>query len=168
MSEEAWMAARREAAEEHAAPTRALAPRPATATASPLPCVRPSMSAGAFSFRVPGRPQPWQRTARRVGGGVFTAQATRAWEKAVAGVAVAAATSQGWVRAPRGTSIAVAVHVATDTAGGDIDNYAKAVLDGLNGVAWDDDHQVSRLELSIDRHVPRAWAHAEVTVRRGG
>ena len=30
---------------------------------------------------------------------------------------------------------------------GDIDNYAKAILDGLNGVAFTDDKQIMRLDL---------------------
>jgi crossover junction endodeoxyribonuclease RusA len=29
---------------------------------------------------------------------------------------------------------------------GDIDNYVKSILDGLNGVAWDDDIQVRELK----------------------
>ena len=30
---------------------------------------------------------------------------------------------------------------------GDIDNYAKSILDGLNGVAFDDDKQVRYLKV---------------------
>lgn len=56
----------------------------------------------------------------------------------------------------------VAVHIVVDNAGtavivervdidtksslrGDIDNYVKTVLDGLNGVAWADDKQVVKI-----------------------
>lgn len=56
----------------------------------------------------------------------------------------------------------IAIHIVLDTEGtaviiepvdvdeksklrGDIDNYAKTVLDGLNGVAFDDDIQVVKL-----------------------
>ena len=37
--------------------------------------------------------------------------------------------------------------VSTPTAlRGDIDNYVKSILDGLNGIAWDDDIQVRELK----------------------
>jgi Holliday junction resolvase RusA-like endonuclease len=56
----------------------------------------------------------------------------------------------------------VAVHIVVDTEGtaiiverididmksklrGDIDNYIKTILDGLNGVAWKDDSQVVKV-----------------------
>jgi Holliday junction resolvase RusA-like endonuclease len=35
---------------------------------------------------------------------------------------------------------------------GDIDNYAKTVLDALNGVIWQDDKQIKRLDLDIATH----------------
>lgn len=31
----------------------------------------------------------------------------------------------------------------------DLDNAAKSILDGLNGVAWDDDRQVSELHVYV-------------------
>ena len=60
----------------------------------------------------------------------------------------------------KGTAVEVYIHVHEDGAAivvtpmevgfkpsiaGDIDNYAKTLLDGLNGVAWDDDSQVLKL-----------------------
>ena len=45
---------------------------------------------------------------------------------------------------------------------GDVDNYAKSILDGLNGVAWEDDRQV--VELHIYRHTERPQ-RAEVRIQ---
>lgn len=43
-----------------------------------------------------------------------------------------------------GTLITVFPHEAeTQKLRGDIDNYVKTIMDGLNGVAWDDDKQVT-------------------------
>jgi crossover junction endodeoxyribonuclease RusA len=41
------------------------------------------------------------------------------------------------------------VEIDTETPSalrGDIDNYVKSILDGLNGIAWDDDIQVRELK----------------------
>lgn len=46
-----------------------------------------------------------------------------------------------------GVCLMVEPYTGTDwrTGRGDLDNYVKAVLDALNVVAWQDDHQVVRL-----------------------
>lgn len=44
----------------------------------------------------------------------------------------------------------------------DIDNVSKAILDGLNGVAWNDDSQVD--VLLVRRHIDRKCPRAEVLV----
>lgn len=71
-------------------------------------------------------------------------------------------------RAPRGTPVSVTIMTTrplpksrpkkvkreADTVKPDADNIAKCVLDALNGVAWDDDTQVTRLSvLKLDRFV---------------
>lgn len=67
-------------------------------------------------------------------------------------------------KAPRGTPVAVIIHVKRhlpasrpkrvkhepDMVKPDVDNIAKLVLDALNGVAWEDDTQVTAL--SVVKH----------------
>lgn len=59
------------------------------------------------------------------------------------------AMPKSWSRAKR------AVHIGQPIiSGADIDNQAKAILDALNGVVWEDDVQVS------DLNTTRRWAEA--------
>ncbi len=46
---------------------------------------------------------------------------------------------------------------------GDLDNYVKAISDGLNGIAWQDDRQVVKLFASLKRGIPE---RAEVVVQQ--
>lgn len=46
---------------------------------------------------------------------------------------------------------------------GDLDNYVKAISDGLNGIAWQDDRQVVKLFASLKRGSPE---RAEVVVQQ--
>ncbi len=66
--------------------------------------------------------------------------------------------------------VAVDIRIYLDPASqrGDLDNYVKAILDSLNGVAWEDDSQVVQLAAKIEfgkspRGVPRECV--EVSVR---
>jgi crossover junction endodeoxyribonuclease RusA len=105
--------------------------------------------------RVPGKPQAKQRPRIGRNGHVYTPKETVAYEKLV---------GESWLAAggglvPKGTAVEVVVHVYGDrveievneaeglkaTARADLDNIAKSVLDGLNGVAWDDDRQVAKI-----------------------
>ena len=80
----------------------------------------------------------------------------------------AAWTDETDEKAPSGTPVTVAIVTLrplpksrpkkvkreADTVKPDADNIAKCVLDALNGVAWDDDTQVTRLSvLKLDRFV---------------
>ena len=51
----------------------------------------------------------------------------------------------------------VAIKVFRPQRRGDLDNSAKAILDSLNGIAWDDDSQIVELHLyrSDDKANPR-------------
>ena len=114
------------------------------------------------SFTVDGKPQGKQRP-RFVRGRCFTPIATRRFERQV-----------GWACAIEHTKrrmggmpfCPVALTVACyfpDARRRDADNVLKAVMDGLNGVAYDDDSRVvsATVTKDIDRERPRT----EVTVR---
>lgn len=82
---------------------------------------------------------------------MYTPPKTVAAEKAIAEAWEGMPKFEGPVRvdlsfAVDGTSITITpvdlMDPITKPLRGDIDNYMKTVLDGLNGVAWDDDIQV--------------------------
>jgi crossover junction endodeoxyribonuclease RusA len=106
-------------------------------------------------FWVSGKPQAKQRPRVGKGGRIYTPRETAEYEAHV-----------GWCwreaggeRIEKGTAVRVELHVSKDgvevvvepaedrrhTARADLDNIAKSVLDGLNGVAFDDDRQVAEL-----------------------
>lgn len=97
-----------------------------------------------------GRPQPKQRprTVDVEGSDkkrTYTPPATVAYEALIA---------MSW-RGPRGFtgSVKVTIAVIEDLRqnAGDVDNYAKIVLDALNHVAWVDDKQVIALDAKVHR-----------------
>jgi crossover junction endodeoxyribonuclease RusA len=103
---------------------------------------------GAIAFYVPGIAVPKERP-RLVNGRVYTPRKTHAWERTVAVYArqCIAASRESWplVGEP---SLAVELVFYLPTARRtDVDNLAKSVLDGLNGVAYFDDRQISELRV---------------------
>lgn len=110
------------------------------------------------AFVVPGSPRGWQRPGSSRGGRRYTPARTRGYERDVAVAALAAGVRP--VDGPIAVHIAVhADHVEVSigscrgkVARPDLDNIAKAVLDGLSGVAYADDAQV--VELHVRRRVP--------------
>lgn len=112
-------------------------------------------------FVVPGTPVSKARprvVLRRGRVRTFTPATTRSYERTVALLAQAAGA--------RPTKSPVRVHLRIYLPNArrvDIDNLAKAILDGLNGVAFADDSQVCdlRVEKDIDRAHPRAWVRIE-------
>jgi len=121
-------------------------------------------------FTVPGRPVPKQRARvyhdRKLGKirGV-TPDATRQYENNV-GLFALARRPRGW---PKGIRYAVHIdaHVALTQRDKrprkiDLDNVVKSVLDGLNKILWDDDHQVDALSA---RRWPAATGQERTEVR---
>lgn len=107
-----------------------------------------------FAFTVLGPPRPWQRAQVGANGKHFKPRRTRAYQKLVATVA-------GLMR-PRAWPLEARYRVEAkvffpDARTRDIDNVAKSLLDGLNGVLWKDDRQVELLSMqrAVDRTSPR-------------
>jgi crossover junction endodeoxyribonuclease RusA len=93
----------------------------------------------SYTFDVPGTPRPKGRP-RVTSRGTYTPAHTREWEKAV-GVA-------GYLAGLRPVEGPCMVQIwLRGSLRGDLDNYTKAILDGLNKVAYLDDRQVRRIEV---------------------
>lgn len=112
------------------------------------------------AFTVRGRPVPWERIGG-TGRSSYVPARTAAWKERV-----------GWAarQAHRGrpvagrVTVAIAVHLMPGAAG-DVDNYAKAILDAMTGVVYLDDQQVRRLVVEVvDDCATRADERAVVTV----
>lgn len=106
-------------------------------------------------FLVPGKPQAKQRPRVGKGGRIYTPRETAEYE---AKVGMSFRLAEG-TPIPKEVAVRVEIHVWKDkvevvvepapdrrhTARADLDNIAKSVLDGLNGVAFEDDRQVAEL-----------------------
>jgi Holliday junction resolvase RusA-like endonuclease len=116
-----------------------------------------------FAFIVPGKPQPKQR-ARSGKGRHFTPAETKAYETLVM-LSGTRARPQGWPL--DGVYKVSAVFYWADRHRRDIDNTLKAIKDGLNGVAYADDHLVrSAVALAPTEPVAKGTDHALVIIER--
>ncbi len=96
----------------------------------------------AIRVIVPGRPVPKGRPRLGVRGRkafVYTPMATVEYERLI-----------GWVAKSLGCKplngpLAVNLYLYIKGRSGDVDNYCKSILDGLNGIAYEDDDQVVEL-----------------------
>lgn len=123
-----------------------------------------SAAAPAVSFVVPGPPQGKARPRMGAHGNVYTPAKTRAYEATIKLLALQALARAKWpLGARKATAIELQV-VAESGARRDIDNVAKAVLDAMNGVAYDDDARVH--ELHVFRSVDAARPRVEVRLWR--
>lgn len=94
-------------------------------------------------FTIPGRPVPKQRPRVGQNGNIYTPKNCREYEKKVA------ATAHTIFRRPYAGPVALEVHFFLTCRPGDLDNYVKAVSDGLNRIAYQDDRQVVELKAKI-------------------
>lgn len=132
----------------------------------------------ALCFVIPGEPVPWQRVMPdgRHGGRLLTPQRTRDYESKVKLLGALAARKvrwtiptreqlKKWPRKERKPTyrLTLTIYRTHEGAGGDLDNYVKAVKDGLNGVAWRDDRYVRSLKVDLlqDAKNPRVVVYVE-------
>lgn len=111
------------------------------------------------TFTVPGRPVPKQRPRVGKNGNIYTPGRCRCYERQVGIYAKQA------FRQPFTGPVELEVTCYFTSRPGDLDNYVKAISDGLNGVAWLDDRQVVSLRASI-RVAAKIQERAEVAVRK--
>jgi crossover junction endodeoxyribonuclease RusA len=99
-----------------------------------------------IKLTIPGRPVPKARPRLGVHGRkayVYTPPQTKEYEKLVGWVARCAGCK------PSGEPVAVVLDIYVRRRM-DVDNVAKSILDGLTGVAYEDDDQV--VELVVRKH----------------
>lgn len=114
-----------------------------------------------IEFVVPGRPVPKGRPRLGVRGRkayVYTPPETREYERLVGWVAKSAGCRP--VEGPVSVTLSVYVKGRLDA-----DNIAKSILDGLNGVAYEDDDQVVELHIWKYRVKNAAEERVEIEIR---
>lgn len=125
------------------------------------------MSTCAFVVHGPPVPKARARTVtRRSQAGAtltrsFTPDKTVAYERLIGGIGRAALSKLPRWRTDGRYAVQIAVYRAARR--GDVDNFAKAVLDGLNGVCWRDDSAVTRLAVELYEDKERPRIEVEVT-----
>ena len=111
-------------------------------------------------FTVEGKPQPKERPRKNKQGGFYTPQKTKDYESIVGWSARSVykgnpnenpmfVTLNIYFRLPKKTKNKEGDWCMKNV---DVDNIAKSVLDGLNGIVWDDDKQV------VDLRVKKYWS----------
>ena len=115
----------------------------------------------AVKITVPGRPVPKGRPRLGVRGRkafIYTPPETREFEETVRVYAV-----KHKVKKQNGDLAAIATFY---TGGqGDVDNLLKSLMDGLNGVAWEDDRQV-KVVIGVKLNCPKGQERTEVIIAR--
>lgn len=108
-----------------------------------------------FTVTVPWKPHAKQRP--RVANNIaYTPKATKDAEAAIRAAYIEASEGVGPLAGPLGVKVVMhndrfditfteTVEYTQRKLRGDVDNYAKTILDSLNGVAYDDDSQITTL-----------------------
>jgi crossover junction endodeoxyribonuclease RusA len=110
-------------------------------------------------YVVGGMPQGKQRPRLGKGGRVYTPKATKRFERMIAWAALGV-RPRGWILDGRFRVEVIGYY--PDDRRRDADNLLKSVLDGMNGVLYNDDSQV--VEASVTKETDRLRPRTEVTV----
>ena len=96
----------------------------------------------ALMFEVPGPPVPKARPRAGRWGRFYTPQKTVAYERHVGSCALAAVlANRKWVKTSE-YQVQLDIYYR-DKRSGDLDNLEKSILDGMQGVVYDNDKQVA-------------------------
>ncbi len=99
-----------------------------------------------WRFTIPGKPLPKARPRCGAGGVWYTPRETTGYEEKVALYALSGRADSGRFSGP----VSVSLTFLLKTRGkADLDNMIKAVLDGMNGVVYEDDLQVQELRAQV-------------------
>lgn len=110
-----------------------------------------------WRLTVAGNPIPKGRP-RVVNGNAYTPKRTREYEAFVRDMA-----ALHWLGEPTRQEVSVKLSFYRENRRRvDLDNLAKAVLDALNGVVWEDDAQIA--QLFVERDVCRNHPSVEIVV----
>lgn len=118
----------------------------------------------AIKITIPGKPVPKERPRLGTRGRkafIYTPPATKEYEKAVGWEAKA----QGCQPMDGPVKVSLEVFVRGRM---DVDNVAKSILDGLNGVAYEDDDQVVELLVKKHKVTNTADERVEIEIRKAG
>lgn len=117
----------------------------------------------SVTFRILGKPVPKGRP-RFCRGLVVTPKRTRMYERVVHEVALLRCSA--WRR--DGVYRVTITLVSHHELRGDLDNYCKGLLDGMQGAAFENDRQVAELRVRRQLAMPHGEECAEVLVERIG
>lgn len=110
-----------------------------------------------YSITVYGDPVPKGRPRLGKHGNTYTPKRTKQYEDSI-----------GWewrkAQLPKLSGrLWVEIEVGESRYPSDLDNYIKVALDALNGLAWDDDRQVTSIDAQIMRGAPKPYLNVIVT-----
>jgi|10_taG_2_1085330.scaffolds.fasta_scaffold01823_8 crossover junction endodeoxyribonuclease RusA len=114
---------------------------------------------------IPGKPVPKGRPRFTKTGRTYTPKATELFERRVSTVAALQADEiySGSVELKIWISFPLLVGGTERKRVGDLDNYAKSIADGLNGILYEDDRQIQSLTVQRTYGSLEGWCAVEVT-----